>query len=303
MILGIDPKVDYAFKYLMGRDSTRAILIDVVNNVLGPPAGQEITEIELLNPFNLQETQDDELSVLDIKARDQSGRRFNIEMQMLPYPYYGKRIIYRWSRFYPQQLLEGNDYVTLQPTISISFLNHVLFPKVPDYLLRFHLSEDRHHFTLSDDIEFHVLELPKFTKTLTQLTSGLDIWLYFLRFAEMIDAAALPAELRKPSIVRAVEELTLLTQTDIERERYEARRKAQLDQNSFINAARRQGEQECMEAGRQMGEQVGEQVGAIHLCQQILQLPQTPRERLLALPPEDLHRLAENMKKQALKGQ
>jgi len=83
MILGIDPKVDYAFKYLLGRDSTRGILIDVLNNVLRPAPGREVQDIELLNPFNLQETQDDKISVLDIKARDQSGRRFNVEMQML----------------------------------------------------------------------------------------------------------------------------------------------------------------------------------------------------------------------------
>ena len=75
MILGIDPKVDYAFKYLLGRDSTRGLLIDVLNQVLNPPPGHEILEIELLNPFNVQETQHDKLSILDTKARDQSGRQ------------------------------------------------------------------------------------------------------------------------------------------------------------------------------------------------------------------------------------
>ena len=48
MILGIDPKVDYAFKYLLGRDSTRSILIDVLDKVLEPPIGHEILDIELL---------------------------------------------------------------------------------------------------------------------------------------------------------------------------------------------------------------------------------------------------------------
>jgi predicted transposase/invertase (TIGR01784 family) len=61
--------------------------------VLEPPAHHEIREIELLNPFNLQETLDDKLSILDIKARDQSGRQFNVEMQMLAYPAYEKRIL------------------------------------------------------------------------------------------------------------------------------------------------------------------------------------------------------------------
>src|SRR6266704_3412837 len=116
MILGIDPEVDYAFKYLLGRDSTRGLLIDVLNNVLAPPAGHEIREIDLLNPFNLQESLDDKLSILDIKARDQSGQQFNIEMQMLGSPHSAKRFLYYWSKLYPQQLHEGDEYLKLRPT-------------------------------------------------------------------------------------------------------------------------------------------------------------------------------------------
>jgi predicted transposase/invertase (TIGR01784 family) len=191
MVLGIDPKVDYAFKYLLGRESTRDLLIDVSNNVLKPAPGHEILEIELLNPFNLQEALDDKLSILDIKARDQSGRQFNIEMQILGLRNHSKRFLYYWSKFHQQQLHEADDYSVLRPTISISFLDHVLFPQVPDHHLRFRLLENHHHFAMSEDIEFHVLELPKFNKTLAELESGLDIWLYFLRFAEKIDAGSI----------------------------------------------------------------------------------------------------------------
>jgi len=80
MILGIDPKVDYAFKHLFGREATRPILIDLLDNLLDPAPGHEIRDIELLNPFNPKEALDDKLSILDIKARDQAGRQFNVEM-------------------------------------------------------------------------------------------------------------------------------------------------------------------------------------------------------------------------------
>src|SRR5438105_1703397 len=130
MIPGIDPKVDYAFKHLLGRESTRPILIDVIDKVLNPPPGRHIQDIELLNPFNPKEAGDDKLSILDIKARDQSGRQFNIEMQMVAHRYYEKRILYYCAKVYQQQLHEGDDYNKLQPTISISFLNHQLYPHV-----------------------------------------------------------------------------------------------------------------------------------------------------------------------------
>lgn len=72
----------------------------------------------------------------------------------------------------------------------------------------------------------------------------------------------------------------MLTQTDIERERYEARRKAQHDHISAIR--------------------FGERMGALHVYQQLLQLPETPQAELLRLPSEKLIRLTEDLKKQVL---
>src|SRR5262249_16304814 len=93
MILGIDPKVDYAFKHLFGREATRPILINVLDNVLNPAPGHQIGDVELLNPFNPKEALDDKLSILDIKARDQAGRQFNVEMQMVAFRLLGIKVL------------------------------------------------------------------------------------------------------------------------------------------------------------------------------------------------------------------
>jgi hypothetical protein len=98
----------------------------------------------------------------------------------------------------------------------------------------------------------------------------------------------LPAVLQQPSILRAVEELKMLTQTDIERERYEARRKAQHDYISAIGDARRQ------------GEITGQKIGAVHAYQRMLHRAETPKEQLLALSLDDLTQLAADLEKQAL---
>src|SRR6266478_175758 len=206
MILGIDPKVDYAFKHLLGREATRPILIDVLESVLQPSAGHHIQDIELLNPFNPKEGLDDKLSILDIKARDQGGRQFNVEMQMLAVRYYHKRILYYACKLHQQQLHEGQDYLELKPTISISFLDHVLFPELTHYHVRFRLLEESRLVPFSEDLEFHLLELPKFTKSEAELVSSLDIWLYILRHGETIDTEAPPAALQQqPLALRAIE--------------------------------------------------------------------------------------------------
>src|SRR5436190_1078120 len=241
MNLGIDPTVDYAFKHFLGRESTIPILIDVIDQVLAPPPGHEIQAIELLNPFNPKEFLDDKLSILDIKARDQSGRQFNIEMQMLFHRSLEQRILFYWSKLYQQQLHEGERYWTLRPTITICFLNDLLFPQLPDYHLTFRLLEQKHLVPFVNDVAIHILELPKFKKPETELANGLDRWLYFLRHAATIDVDEVPAQLRQPLILRAMEELKMLSQTDVERERYEARRIWQLDYNTSMRDARQMG--------------------------------------------------------------
>jgi predicted transposase/invertase (TIGR01784 family) len=281
MILGIDPKVDYAFKHLFGRDATRPILIDVLNSILEPPPDGLIREVELLNPFNPKEALDDKLSILDVKARDQSGRQFNVEMQLLADPYYERRILYYWAKLHQQQLQEGQDYLELKPTVSVSFLDHVLFPDAPAHHLRFRLLEATQFFPMTDAIDFHLLELPKFTKPAAELHGVLDGWLYFLRHAAKIDTDALPAALERPLVRRAFEELKMLSQTDLERERYEARRKALLDENTRLKVARLEGLAK------------GEKIGVIHFLERVLQRPETPTDQLAAVSLEDLERRAE----------
>jgi predicted transposase/invertase (TIGR01784 family) len=198
-------------------------------------------------------------------------------------------LLYYAAKLHQQQLHEGQDYLELKPTVSISFLDHVLFPQVPDYHLRFRLLEASHQVQFTDDLEFHVLELPKFTKTAEELRSGLDIWLYFLRHAAKMDTEALPVALQQPLVLRAVEELKMLSQTDQERERYEARRKAQLDYNTGLKVSRMEGRVE----GRVEGLTKGEPIGRIHAFERLLNRLETPTEQLAALSFDDLTRQAD----------
>jgi hypothetical protein len=64
------------------------------------------------------------------------------------------------TRLHQQQLYEGEDYTELRPTISIRFLDHVMFPKAPAYHLRFRLLEESLHFPFTEAVEFYILELP-----------------------------------------------------------------------------------------------------------------------------------------------
>lgn len=286
MLLGIDPKVDYAFKRLFGSPANVGLLIHLLNAVLDLPPGRQVADLEIQNPFNDKEFAGDKLSIVDIKARDKEGRLFNVEMQMLSATFFTRRILYYWARLFQQQLVEGDDYHGLHPTYSICFINDVLFRPPKEHHLIFRLLDASHKLTFAEELEIHVIELPKFGLAAEDLSSPLDLWWYFLRHAEGIDRDHVPKALDTPPLRQAVEVLTVMTQNEVERERYEARLKAQRDHSSFLAEAK-------------MSMQKGIVIGRIQALQKVLK--QTPSDvgALESLPMTRLEELAANLEREA----
>ena len=174
MRLGIDPKLDIAFKKVFGREEDTSLLIGLLHAVL--QLCKPITRLDVVVPNTDPESAEDKQAIGDIKARDQGNRQFHLEMQLQVPWFFPKRILYYWGKYHPQQLRDGESYLTLRPTYSISFLNQVLYPAVAEHHLVFSLRERTHGVPFNDDLEVHLIELPKFTKPAEELASPLDRW-------------------------------------------------------------------------------------------------------------------------------
>ena len=66
-----------------------------------------------------------------------------------------------------------------------------------------------------------------------------------------------------------MEELIVLSQNDLERERYRARVKVQRDELSRLHSAREDGLEQGLKQGLEQGREEGQLIGAIHLAQKI----------------------------------
>lgn len=336
MRAGIDPKIDFAFKWVFGKEQNSLLLKSLINAVLRDSSKIEVSSLTLLDPFNSKEFSNDKLSILDVKARDDSGRQFDIEMQLLSEKAFANRILYYWANLHSQQLTEGELYTKLRPTIAVTFTNFVLFPDVREHCLPFELRCDKHAITLTDDILVVVLELPKFKKSVGQITSKLDQWLYFLCHASDLDSERIPENLKNPEICKAIEALIMLSQDDIERLRYQARQKSLLDEKSRLHSAhldgieeglskgreegfeqglvqgleqgREQGLEQGLEQGREQGLEQGLAQGHreglienILFCQQVLGKTLNTEESLQSLSVEDLKTLSQQIQREVMK--
>ena len=161
MPLGIDPKVDFAFKLMLGSPEHPAVTIHFLNAILRLES--PVTEVEILNPTHGKDRPDDKLVVLDILAQDSLGRRFNVEMQTTRQVDLPRRLLYYNSLTYARQIGEGQYYTDLRPVVSICVLDEIIFNRAayPRYHHSFRLRCDQADLVFTNDFEFHTLELPK----------------------------------------------------------------------------------------------------------------------------------------------
>ncbi len=119
--------------------------------------------------------------VLDVKATDNLGRQFNVEVQVLNKPETKERLLYDWAKAYSQDLIPDKTPITLKPTYSIKICNFLLFPELPNRSSSsFSLREDQSPDVLfSNYIKTYILELPKALDEAPKTPE--DAWLLFFK--------------------------------------------------------------------------------------------------------------------------
>ena len=116
----ITPRVALAFKKIFGVEENKDLLISLINSIVGEE--DQVNEVTLLNPYNPKNFNKDKLSILDIKAKGEDGKRFNIEIQISDEADYDKRALYYWAKLYTEQLKVSEDYSSLSKAIGIHIL-------------------------------------------------------------------------------------------------------------------------------------------------------------------------------------
>ena len=98
-----------------------------------------------------------------------------------------KRILYYWSKLYSNQLNKGENYIDLNKTICIILLDYELFnlKEIEKYHTTWKIIETEiASKVLIDDLEIHILEIPKFLNKTKNMENKLVQWLMFLENPE-----------------------------------------------------------------------------------------------------------------------
>ena len=267
----IDPRIDIAFKKIFGVEENKDLLISLINSIVSQE--DQVKEVTLLNPYNLKSFREDKLSILDIKAMGEEGKKFNIEIQISDAADYDKRALYYWAKLYTEQLKVAEDYASLSKAIGIHILNFISIPEVPSYHNVFHVIEKETGFHYFKNLELHTIELKKFSGDklgelsdfVAKAKNALDMWSIFLTRHDLLNKDKLPSELNDPALKKALGVLEVMNFKGDERQAYEEHLKWFMTEAATLRKSEAKGfaagKAEGREEGREEGIEIGEKKG------------------------------------------
>jgi len=248
----LNPLSDIFIRYLLGSEQNKDLLIDFTNAVLTEKGYPELVELEILNPFNLSSSAMSKESIVDIKAKDRSGRYINVEIQIDAKLGFEQRSLFYWAKMYSQQLEPGHLYDRLRPTICINLLNSVIFPDLEEFHSCYRITEkNQSEFILTEDLQIHFIEIPKLSfDNVSEINDRLKLWCYYLEMEGFLEEEDMPVLIKKDMIIeKARREYTMFTADKEKMDAAEAREKWLRDYNSSMEYARREGLSQGIEPG------------------------------------------------------
>jgi len=217
----IDPKVDCVFKALLGAEDNRNLLVHFLNAVLGAELSQPIVSVVIINPYNDKEFLNDKLSIVDVKASDQNGRIYQIEVQLAYYTDLPARMVYTWSDIYCKQLQSGSDFANLKPTYSIWLLGKNAVKDDENYIHAYKLRDETGKL-LTEHGGIWLLELEKFSAA--HIENEQERWLQFFKKGDLLnDEQELPDWMNTQEMRQAMSTLRQFSEKDKDYFAYQAR--------------------------------------------------------------------------------
>ena len=182
----VDIKNDVAFRKIFGNENKKEVLISFLNAVLLLQKNNKIVDVDILTPYQLPELKGGKVTIVDVKAKDETGKFYIVEMQVAEVDGFDSRVLYYASKSYSAQIQRGDDYEKLRPIFFIGILDFEATEN-PNYISRHRVTDAETGQQFIKDIEFNFIELPKFNKKANELNSIIDQWVYFIKNAENLE--------------------------------------------------------------------------------------------------------------------
>ena len=251
---------DYFIRYFFGLKGDEDLLLSFINAIMIDSNFATFVSVDILNPFNMSEKAGNKESIVDLKAVTEDGIIVIIEIQTYSTKNFFERTLYYWSKNYSSVLKKGEEYPELKPVISINLIDDILFDITDNRMHTCYLLKEKNsNKILTDHIQMHYVEIPKFDENADMAKSPpvakkeLKNWILFLKSNKEEDMSQL---LKEDTIFeKAINKYNYFTDNEDLLNEYDRREAYLVYQHSLMRGSREEGIEEGIKKGR-LAEQI-----------------------------------------------
>lgn len=249
---------DFGFKRVFGTEPNKQILLDFLNTLL--PSHHHIQNLTFRSTENLGNTPIDRKAIFDIYCQSVTGERFIVEIQKAKQNFFKDRSVYYSTFPIQEQALQGVWNYELASVYTIGILDFVFDDHKNDSTIVHTVQlKNQDCQVFYDKLTFIYIELPKFTKTIDQLESHLDKWLFILRYLPQLTDR--PESLQESAFNQLFEIAELANFSRLEQDSYQNSLKYYRDMNNVVDTSRQEGFQQGLEQGLERGREEEKALG------------------------------------------
>lgn len=258
---------DFGFKRVFGSEANKPLAIAFLNALL--PEQYQIQDLTFKNTENFGSTILDRKAVFDVYCQAQAGQRFIVEIQKARQDYFKDRSVYYSTFPIQEQAKKGPWNFKLDAVYTVGVLDFVFDDHKDDAeLIHTVQLKDQNCQVFYDKLHFIYIELPKFKKTLTELETSLDKWLFLLRHLSELEQR--PERLQDEELTLLFEAAEVANFSPIEQTSYHNSLKEYWDLTNVVDSSERKGWQRGHKQGLEEGIEQGRRQEALAIAAQLL---------------------------------
>lgn len=244
---------DFGFKRIFGTLPNKALLIDFLNSLFD--GEQVVRDVKFLNSEHVGDVFTERKAIFDVYCENEHGEKFIVEMQNAYQTYFKDCSLYYSTFPIREQAPKGADWnFRLAHVYVVALLN---FRLTDDAFSSDAISHDvglldKQTFKVfNDKLTFKYVEIARFDKTIDQLDSVYEKWLFVLKNLSRLDRQ--PKSLQNEVFNRLFAEAEIARFTKTELKEYEDSLKAYRDIKNSLDTAEEKGRAKGREEGRAEG--------------------------------------------------
>ncbi len=235
----LNPFTDFGFKKLFGEEPHKAVLINFLNTLL--PEKHQIQDLQYTHTERLGLTEFDRRAIFDLSCISPAGERFVVELQKAKHNFFKDRTVYYATFPIQEQAQRGEWDYNLSAVYTVGILDFVFDEdRNNNEVLHVVQLKNQHGQLFYDKLTFIYLSLPHFKKTLEELETLQDKWLYVFRHLQ--DLQEIPAVLNEGVFPELFETAQLACFNPIERDAYFESLKNYRDWKGVMETAEKEAE-------------------------------------------------------------